>query len=78
MVSVAYVFEEDMVSTCNHSAPVKRIFSQSGIVDVNFSWLANIKKIKLINKTTVAVLLYSNHTNQNRAQSLSNIVNHYA
>jgi len=67
-----------MVSTCNHSAPVKRIFSQSGIVDVNFSWLANIKKIKLINKTTVAVLLYSNHTNQNRAQSLSNIVNHYA
>jgi len=27
----------------------------SGIIGVNFNWLANIKKLKIINKMTVAV-----------------------
>jgi len=55
--SVASVFD-DMVCTCNHSALVKCILSQNGIVDVNFNWLANnVKQLKRIrpNKTTVAV-----------------------
>jgi len=33
------------------STVVKHIFSQSGFIGVNFSWLVNIKKLKLITMT---------------------------
>jgi len=55
--SVASLFE-DMMCTCNHSAPVKRIFSQSGIIGV-------IKKLKnSLTKRQCSFLSFSKHSQQ--------------
>ena len=62
------------------SASVKCMFSQTGIIDMNCNWLANIKKkLKLINKMIVAVYYHflSTLINTCSAESVNYTIKHY-
>jgi len=51
-----------MVYICNRSALVKRIFSQNGIIGVNFNWLAKFilkNKSALINNYMLLFIILS-------------------
>jgi len=53
---------DDMVYICNRSALVKRIFSQNGIIGVNFNWLAKFilkNKSALINNYMLLFIILS-------------------